>query len=177
MKECTKCNVKKSLTEFYTSKKIKSGYISTCKLCESKRKKKSYSPEKNNTRYLKNKDMYLTQQKVYYNKNKEVIRKQAKNYYSKNKSKWFEAGWKAKGIYNRDGEYFTLENYNEELNRTNNKCEICFSDGSNHKKKLCVDHNHDTGIVRGILCGHCNVGIGMFHDNPDKLKKAIQYLK
>ncbi len=43
--------------------------------------------------------------------------------------------------------------------------------------KFTVDHNHNTDKVRGLLCHKCNVGIGLFKDDINSLKKAIKYLK
>jgi len=55
--------------------------------------------------------------------------------------------------------------------KANWQCQIC------HKKtSLCVDHDHITGKVRGILCTSCNTGLGRFNDNIDGLQKAIDYL-
>jgi hypothetical protein len=44
-------------------------------------------------------------------------------------------------------------------------------------KILCVDHNHSTGIVRGLLCHRCNLGIGFLQDNPDLTQRATDYLR
>ena len=55
-------------------------------------------------------------------------------------------------------------------------CAICktpFSDTS----EACVDHSHDTGEVRGLLCNQCNNGLGRFMDNIELLKAAIKYIK
>jgi len=44
------------------------------------------------------------------------------------------------------------------------------------KNYLCVDHCHETGEVRGILCHACNTGLGKFKDSPELLHTAINYL-
>lgn len=44
--------------------------------------------------------------------------------------------------------------------------------------RICgVDHDHKTGVVRGLLCWNCNVAIGKLGDNPDAVLNAYKYLK
>jgi hypothetical protein len=65
--------------------------------------------------------------------------------------------------------------YRELIQLQENKCAICKS--SNGDKRLCVDHCHDTGEVRGLLCHTCNRSIGLLNDDVDLLTNAINYLK
>lgn len=67
----------------------------------------------------------------------------------------------------------------EMLYQQNNKCAICGAEfGVNHIKDCPhVDHNHNTGVVRGLLCLKCNAGLGLFGDNIDNLVSAICYLE
>jgi len=68
------------------------------------------------------------------------------------------------------------ETFLEIWNSANGACSICQkteADGI----ALCVDHCHDTGTIRGILCNNCNAGIGMLGDDVAMLEKAISYLQ
>jgi hypothetical protein len=62
------------------------------------------------------------------------------------------------------------------------KCSICnnsetVKDLKGKIKYLAVDHNHETGEVRGLLCNACNTGIGKLGDSVKILENAIKYLK
>lgn len=54
-------------------------------------------------------------------------------------------------------------------------CAICKKPNSDGRA-LHVDHDHGTGVVRGLLCGQCNAALGLFGDSPDLLHVAIDYL-
>ena len=70
----------------------------------------------------------------------------------------------------------TQADYTSMLVIQEHSCAICGTKDPSPKKYLCVDHNHDTGEVRGLLCHHCNAGLGLFKDKPDNLLKANEYL-
>lgn len=53
-------------------------------------------------------------------------------------------------------------------------CQIC---NEPLPEKYHTDHCHKTGIVRGLLCRGCNMGLGMFKDSPQRLKNAASYLE
>ena len=57
------------------------------------------------------------------------------------------------------------------LKRDTMECVICGAEES-----LVVDHDHKTGAIRGMLCNHCNRGLGHFRDDPDLLEFARIYL-
>jgi len=57
------------------------------------------------------------------------------------------------------------------------RCAICGTPQEAIKRKLCLDHCHETGVIRGILCAKCNHGLGCFNDNIILLLKAVVYLR
>lgn len=79
----------------------------------------------------------------------------------------------------------TPEQYDKMLLEQRGSCKICLSKnpwGFVEKPRratefFCVDHDHRTGKVRGLLCQPCNKGLGSFLDNPEYLRKAIEYLE
>lgn len=68
----------------------------------------------------------------------------------------------------------TIEDFDALLEAQGGRCAICGTDTPNGRN-WHVDHNHDTGKVRGILCSSCNLGIG-FLSTPERLAQATQYL-
>jgi len=70
----------------------------------------------------------------------------------------------------------TIEQYGEMLEAQGGVCAIC-REPCPSGKNLAVDHCHETGAVRGLLCARCNSGIGQFLDSPDRLRAAIGYLE
>ena len=65
------------------------------------------------------------------------------------------------------------ETYENLVKESNNTCYIC---GKEQKRQLSVDHCHKTGLIRGLLCGKCNMGLGLFNDDLELMQKAITYI-
>ena len=58
-------------------------------------------------------------------------------------------------------------------------CDICNTTenpGGQHNEWV-IDHNHSTGVVRGLLCAHCNTALGLMRDSPARLRAAANYLE
>lgn len=70
----------------------------------------------------------------------------------------------------------TDEMYQEKLSNQEGLCAICRRVPAN-KNGFYIDHCHDTGKVRGLLCHHCNALIGMAGDSTATLQNAIAYLQ
>ena len=64
--------------------------------------------------------------------------------------------------------------YEEMFAKQNGLCAICKQKSG--EKYLSIDHNHETGEIRGLLCKKCNMGLGMFRDSVLILTEAIKYL-
>lgn len=75
--------------------------------------------------------------------------------------------YKIKKIYD-----LTEEEYKKMFIDQNNCCAIC----KKNNVRLVIDHCHETGKVRGLLCDGCNQGIGCLKDNIENLKNSIKYL-
>lgn len=98
----------------------------------------------------------------YYQVNKERFRLQHAKYYQDNKER-IRLRWH--GIVKLD--------HMRILEQQRYVCAIC---GGSLVEREHVDHDHITGRVRGILCGHCNNGLGLFKDNRESLIRAVAYL-
>lgn len=68
------------------------------------------------------------------------------------------------------------DEYNNILENQLYECAICGVNQHELKVRFHVDHCHDTGYIRGLLCNNCNQGIGKFKDSLDVIKKAYEYV-
>ena len=106
----------------------------------------------------------------YRKNNLEKVRAFKRKYNQENperKKRWhYRSNWVKKG-YNAD----EVEKF---ISKQEQRCSIC---GVIPEKRLCLDHCHKTGKIRGLLCENCNRGIGMFQDDVAALKQAIAYLE
>lgn len=72
----------------------------------------------------------------------------------------------------------TLVEYERLVSAQKGACAICGSKNpkTNRMKRFCIDHDHKSGEIRGLLCASCNSGIGLLGDDPKKLMRAVRYL-
>lgn len=71
-----------------------------------------------------------------------------------------------------------LEDFEAMEKKQGGRCAVCdCGPVGGRGRKLHVDHDHETGIIRGLLCHGCNAAIGLFREDPDLMTKAIVYLK
>src|SRR5690349_12727431 len=71
----------------------------------------------------------------------------------------------------------TVDDVERMFERANGSCQICGLTLVRGRGKYAVDHDHDTGRIRGLLCAKCNTAIGLMRNNPDLLMRAVHYLR
>lgn len=71
----------------------------------------------------------------------------------------------------------SLEEYQSKLEKQKYCCALCGKTQEEEKSALCVDHNHETGQIRDLLCRVCNRALGLFKDSPELLRDAAEYLE
>lgn len=166
-------------------------------------KKKEYA-EKNKNKikeilrnyYLSNKERLKKLSKEYKEKNRKKINENTKRWRAKTKEIRSEYNKKLYYLHkekhreyrmknkqrSREYHYFykykiTMDQYNNILYHQNNKCGICLIDLTIlPRKHVHLDHCHETGKIRGILCNKCNSILGLAYDNPFILINASIYL-
>jgi len=127
--------------------------------------------------YRKNHSEFLAKEKkrnkVWNQTHKERVNSRNRNYYSEKSIRFRKKAQRAKHLRVNYG--LTIQDYNKMLKDQRGKCFIC---GNTPKTvRLNVDHDHKTGIVRGLLCWLCNKGLGFFRDKPERFDKAAEYLR
>lgn len=197
MKRCGKCGVTKPLTEFYVSKS-KGKPHSYCRPCLSAYRKRWDRENPEEVRAIKrryreaHREQVREEKRRYYAAHREKMREQqrvwrelnpdrvmARNQASAEKRRW-QALARDHGL--------TPDAFLELWRQQDGRCAICRRQlaaramsrkeaGSAGSPQSHVDHCHKTGRIRGLLCLHCNHGLGNFRDDVAALRRAAEYLE
>lgn len=148
MKSCTGCKSVKPLSSFYANKRVKDGRMAKCKECWKEKGKK------------------------YHQKNREKMNARTRAYYQAHLEQ--SRLWSRRNNVKRYG--VSEEEYDALFKRGAGQCWICHGDPDTGKQ-LSIDHDHTTGVIRGLLCRTCNFGVGSFRDNPALCESGASYLR
>jgi len=171
MRICIKCKINKELDQF-RFRKDRNRHITVCKQCMSIQSKE-----------YRNKNIEeITRKHIIFRQiNKEKIKIRNKISHEKRKDKiklnYINNKQKIKENYLINNYGINSENYNNMFNNQGGCCKICKIHQSELKISLCVDHDHVTGKIRGLLCSACNRAIGLLKDDYKILENAFMYLK
>jgi hypothetical protein len=150
--------------------------------------------EKHNTtqRYVTSYNCVQCTQERTNNRSPEILKKY---YYSDKGKKYFKKyrnsevnraiqnRWKKKDYEKRPEQYFeynlkryniTADEYWQMFEEQNGVCKVCNEEPGD--KKLAVDHCHDTGEVRGLLCSRCNTALGLLREDKNIMKSLMEYI-
>ena len=205
-KTCSRCGKTKRLSEFHKEKRTKGGHRCYCKECvriynqtyyAANRERvraavaawKKANPEQvaaagkawreanpervaasNRAYHAANRDRLVARSRAYYAANREQFAAYSRAYHAANRDRV------ASGLLQRNYG-ISLADYDEMLEAQDNGCAICGKMPEENGQRLSVDHDHETGQVRGLLCRHCNSGLGYFMHGPERLRNAIAYLE
>lgn len=188
MKTCPKCGEEKPLVGFYLRRNGRPS-DAKCKACISVERKVQYHADPEKFRALKraynlkfgdrirryrqaNQERIAATQRAYHLANPEKVARWNAN--AREKQKADPLFWRKQRLRQEFG--MTVEDYEAELAAQGGTCAICGGPPVGKDPVYHVDHNHETGARRGLLCGNCNLMLGLMRDDPRLLERAIAYL-
>jgi len=159
VKRCGKCGDLKPLTAFYREKTGRDGYRSDCKACFAARTKQWY---------MRNREHAIAQVKAWQQANPERVRETRRA--ARPRRRAIDRDARLRRVFG-----LSSDDYTAMLADQGGGCALCGRTPP-PGRSLHVDHNHETGVVRGLLCFRCNAGIGQFREDKLRLADAIVYL-
>jgi hypothetical protein len=132
---------------------------------------------------VKNGDKIKRVNKVWYGKNKKLVRKNCELWRKANpirnkelQKRSVERRYQKNPFWLREIKYkISSDDIKRMISDQGSKCKICDKEFFNNN--FHVDHCHATGRIRGLLCHHCNLGLGHFKDNKMLLERASEYVQ
>ena len=162
MKRCKICGELKPIGDFYATAGMRDGHRNECKACNLAAKKRRYAADPAKA---------IARVKKWQHENAERL-----NAYRREHNATPERKRALRNGYYRRTFGITTDDVDALIEKQGGVCAIC-GRAPTRLASWHVDHCHETGIVRGILCIDCNQGIGKFHEDPQRLRDAAAYLE
>jgi hypothetical protein len=159
LKTCTRCKLTKAITEFDIARSRKDGHNFRCSACIAEVRA---LPE--------NRARANAATKAWTLENREQRDAWQRKNYQENRTERLHG--RRRYLYGLEPEQFEQMKKDQD-----NKCKICGTSEPRGRGNWHVDHDHETGAVRSLLCTDCNTGLGKFLDSPALLIAAAQYLQ
>lgn len=157
MKHCNRCDTTKSLDDFYRDKTKRDGRSTKCKQCSKTFKTK----------------LFRTKTEKFCPRCKATL--PIDSFDLSTVGDGYQTACKTcRNLVKRLSNYqdFDWNQFHKMMESQQGRCRIC-----NKAAALVIDHCHKTGKVRGLLCHHCNIGLGAYEDNERVLLEAVRYLR
>lgn len=202
-KTCSKCGLAKDQAQFYRRASSADGHAPWCKDCDNanrlknrkatKRKRSKKVPDTKTCRkcgelkpakdfsimkdsadglYSYCKQCKAAMVRDYTQRNGEVVREKARKRNATPKGRLATRKSNLKQSFR-----MTKTQFDQTWREQGKSCAICHTRRERNEKAFAVDHDHSTGVIRGILCHRCNRALGLADDNTELLKSAATYLR
>jgi Recombination endonuclease VII len=162
MKRCRICNESKPLSDFYRAAGTRDGYRGECKAC---------NLAQQHERYLADPARAKARVKQWQQENADRV-----NTYWRKRRQEPEVKRREREAYLKRKFGISLDEYDAMLAEQGGVCAVCFREPT-PGISLHVDHDHETGRIRGLLCFRCNNALGDLEDDPALLRSAARYLE
>jgi hypothetical protein len=163
MKRCSICGVTKPFDDFYRAKGMRDGHRSDCKACNQARKRERYAADP---------ARYIAMVRRWQRANPDRMRT-----YRNERNARPEVKRQQRDMYYRRTYGVSADEVDAMLDAQNGRCAICGERAPDRLASMHLDHDHEHGQLRGLLCLSCNQGLGKFRDDPTVLLRAIVYLR
>jgi hypothetical protein len=161
MKRCKVCGETKSLEDFYSSKLGRDGYRLECKACNLAARKAKYEADPK---------PHIERVKKWQQENADRLNAYRREYRRRPERKAADREGHLKRKYG-----ITIADYDRMFEQQGGVCAIC-GEARPEERTLHVDHDHETGVIRGLLCFRCNNALGDFREEYELFQRAADYL-